>query len=282
MPLARTGALRCDLRHGPVWRFCRAAGAAAAARAVIHECTGRGRSDVGTASTALRYFAWRPPVPHLHLWDWAHPCHICTGTGRRRTASRAVPQNECREEAVPCAPSHRCRGCTELSELGACHTVFLHGVLRRACRCPSKWPRWAASVELNGSGMSCASSRTTRRAAPPQRQTACNVQRAALLTGATCNVHPQRAALPPRPVFSLRCPFRDRSVASYSGSATAVALSLRVDPMSIYFSSMRCVAAPVTWSTMQTDSGNWLFSKLLCCKSKRKAGPSTPSTPMLG
>jgi hypothetical protein len=85
-----------------------------------HICTcGTGLTRATSAPVGLG-----SPVPHLHR-DWAHPCHICTGTGRRRTASRAVPQNGCREEAVPCAPSHRCRGCTELSELGACHTVFL-------------------------------------------------------------------------------------------------------------------------------------------------------------
>ena len=35
-------------------------------------------------------------------------------------------------------------------------------------------------------------------------------------------------------------------------------------------------------NAMQADSGGWLFSKLLCCKSKRKPGPSSSAAPMLG
>jgi hypothetical protein len=58
------------------------------------------------ARTASKWSTWHPtgltpstsapglgsPLPHLH-WDWAHPCHICPGTGRT-FAYRADPSQQ--------------------------------------------------------------------------------------------------------------------------------------------------------------------------------------------
>ena len=100
------------------------------------------------------------PLPHLHR-NWAHPCHICTGTRlaaatsalglgsplphlhrdwgsahphlhQDRTVSRARPSHICTGTGPTLPPCHICTGTGPT--LPPCHICAGTGLPRRACR----------------------------------------------------------------------------------------------------------------------------------------------------
>jgi hypothetical protein len=74
----------------------------------------------------LRRRAQRRPRPHLHR-DWAHPSHICAGTGRRRAQRRPRPPEVKLGHGIPCV----------MVGLSMFHIPW-HSMVSHAARSPKK------------------------------------------------------------------------------------------------------------------------------------------------